>query len=420
MKLLLNLFFVVTFLSFSVCTYSQWDLIYSLPAPGYAKTPHFSFSNPQNGWAAYVNIGSPSGDDYLAIVKSNNFGITWTESSNLSGSSIDATNISTLDSLNVYFTGNNPFFGFCRYSHDGGAQWTDLPLGSQNYSRDAFLLDSETLFISTVNNQTSKLMKFFQGTLSTLYTADSIAFNNSKIFFLTQNIGYIIAKDLSNNSILLQTNDGGTTFLTKYSSASYNFRNIHFTSDSTGYICCDSGVILKTIDFGSSFTELSTSNSNNLYDIQFVNDSCGYAVGQNGTCIYTTNFGATWTSDSMSTNDLLKSVQLFSMENGYILGVPSTLTPGFKLWNKNDLSNLTELKNGPFNIYPNPTSDYFTIRCQSDDTIHELVIYSALGDKVFFSTKNERIVNVSNFEKGLYFVVIKINDITHIRKIVKQ
>ena len=56
-----------------------------------------------------------------------------------------------------------------------------------------------------------------------------------------------------------------------------------------------------------------------------------------------------------------------------------------------------------FNIYPNPTSDNFTI--EMDSTLKSVKIYSLQGQKVLTSTTKS--IDVSSFSKGIYLVKIE-------------
>ncbi len=422
MKTLRIILLIVVSLLNSQLVLSQWELTYQLQSYTTVGFGNFSFSSPENGWAAYVYFGSPSGDDQLVVSNTNDFGTTWVQKVYLSSTSLSVTDISASGN-NIYCTGNYPTAGFCQYSHDSGVNWTDLSFGMNNYTRDAFLLSNDTLFVATQQNyldyHNAKLFRFSQDSLYTLIVTDSLNFSSSKIFFLTSNTGYITAKDTLNNNLVLFTNNGGDSFVTNNILAEYVYKDVYFTSDSVGYICCSEGKILKTMNYGVSFSELITPTTSDLSGIQFVNDSCGYCVGENGTCIYTSDFGNTWTSDSILTSDYLKKIQMFSMDYGYILSISNSYH-GFALWSKNNLNSISIPEKEIVSIYPNPTTDYVNINCDQNIVIDEINIYNTLGEKLFSNNTNERIVDVSNFDQGVYLVVFKIEHIKYVTKIIKQ
>jgi hypothetical protein len=61
-----------------------------------------------------------------------------------------------------------------------------------------------------------------------------------------------------------------------------------------------------------------------------------------------------------------------------------------------------------YKVYPNPTSDYF--RINSEIEVETVVLYDILG-KVIKSYKKSEVYDVSNLNKGLYFVKVN-NDFT--------
>jgi len=71
---------------------------------------------------------------------------------------------------------------------------------------------------------------------------------------------------------------------------------------------------------------------------------------------------------------------------------------------------------GIYNVYPNPVLDILNIQT-SLDVITE--VYNALGQIVVLGTREKRI-DLTNLPKGFYQVVIKYNDRTSIKKIIKS
>ena len=67
------------------------------------------------------------------------------------------------------------------------------------------------------------------------------------------------------------------------------------------------------------------------------------------------------------------------------------------------LSNFFNTKNLKASIYPNPTSDSFTIEMENE--VKSVEIYSIQGQKVMSATSKN--VNVSNLSKGMYLVRIE-------------
>ena len=70
---------------------------------------------------------------------------------------------------------------------------------------------------------------------------------------------------------------------------------------------------------------------------------------------------------------------------------------------------LNELTNKDFKLYPNPTNSNITIYTTPNTKINQIEIYNNLGQKVQTlkgSNSNKSILNVSNYNNGVYFVKI--------------
>lgn len=96
---------------------------------------------------------------------------------------------------------------------------------------------------------------------------------------------------------------------------------VHFTSNSTGYVCGKAGIMLKTTDGGLNWQPLFSSVYVTLYRIYFIDQYTGIAIGQNGTIIRTTNSGLIW-GILVNTNfdGFLKGIYFLDQYTGYIAG----------------------------------------------------------------------------------------------------
>jgi hypothetical protein len=74
------------------------------------------------------------------------------------------------------------------------------------------------------------------------------------------------------------------------------------------------------------------------------------------------------------------------------------------------------------NIYPNPTTDQFTIQLGAIDNNTQIAILDVAGTLVYSAgnlTSNKLVVNSANWSKGIYFVKVTNNDATNTFKLVK-
>lgn len=68
-----------------------------------------------------------------------------------------------------------------------------------------------------------------------------------------------------------------------------------------------------------------------------------------------------------------------------------------------------------FNVFPNPTNNYFYIRTNLTD--YTIFIYSELGQKIW-TQKNAKQININNLQSGIYFVNITSGTKTAWRKLI--
>ena len=97
----------------------------------------------------------------------------------------------------------------------------------------------------------------------------------------------------------------------------------------------------------------------------------------------------------------------YLLENIHIAFVNNT-NNGFKLYldsiniSKEDPANVQKIENDPFNIYPNPVSDY--IKIADNYLVCKITIKNNLGQEVGSENTNE--INVSNLEPGIYSIEV--------------
>ncbi|WP_310555156.1 endonuclease [Flavobacterium sp.] len=81
-------------------------------------------------------------------------------------------------------------------------------------------------------------------------------------------------------------------------------------------------------------------------------------------------------------------------------------------------SEIKDITNIDFNIYPNPSNGNFTIDFKSINATHSIEIYSLIGQKVFENENTDSTVSVSNLQKGIYLIKVTKGAETIMKKIV--
>jgi hypothetical protein len=90
----------------------------------------------------------------------------------------------------------------------------------------------------------------------------------------------------------------------------------------------------------------------------------------------------------------------------------------------NTLSNsvgVNEISNLNFKVFPNPSNDKITLMASSA-SLYSVEVYDVLGKRVYVQSnlQNAHVVNVSSFEKGIYFVRILQDGKQQVEKIIVQ
>lgn len=91
---------------------------------------------------------------------------------------------------------------------------------------------------------------------------------------------------------------------------------------------------------------------------------------------------------------------------------------GNKMGNVTDIKEVTESKTIDFKIYPNPSNGNFTVEFADSNTETTIEMYSIIGKKVFETKTITSQVNISNMEKGIYFLKITKDGETNTKKMV--
>ena len=164
--------------------------------------------------------------------------------------------------------------------------------------------------------------------------ADSIV-NTSiySVFALTDNIGWAVGA----NGSILNTTNGGTSWVSKSSPTSYDLNSITFSSNLQGYAVGNNGTLLKTDNGGASWYKLALPTTNDLLCVTTVAPSFVCLVGKNGTIFWSID-GMNFVSPSSSkTSSDLKSVYFYDKVIGWAVGANGTLLrtqDGGVTWNK--------------------------------------------------------------------------------------
>ena len=151
--------------------------------------------------------------------------------------------------------------------------------------------------------------------------------------FFDTNRGFAITDD----SKLLETTDGGTSWKTVPLPSKNGLNSISFTNDSIGWIGTQSGTPFKTEDGGKSWQSHDQPLIWRTHDIEFVDANKGFVVGFWGMIGKTIDAGKTWTMETRE--DLIPLNEIFFLDNqhGWMVGYDGLIlwtNDGGEIWNE--------------------------------------------------------------------------------------
>ena len=164
---------------------------------------------------------------------------------------------------------------------------------------------------------------------------------SNAIQFLNMNLGYIA----SQRGQALKTTDAGVSWTQilppDTASALVSNLGLFFLNENIGFvvgkIAKDVDVIYKTTNGGQSWSSFQNLAHQNLNCISFADDMHGAAGGNNSVILYTTDQGASWNTSTVniSSQSAIKSIKFYSGLNGIAVGTTIILktTDGGATWN---------------------------------------------------------------------------------------
>lgn len=178
---------------------------------------------------------------------------------------------------------------------DEGKSWTvkQYPNSSLN---DITVADGRTWIAGTINDLPVVIYAEGQGAWRQIWSGDK-GRSPLDVDFIDANTGWIVGA----SGLILQTTDGGYSWVAQQSLKKENLESVSFSSKSVGYAIGQHGVILQTTDGGNNWNEQNSNALVNLTDIVALNDYEAWAVGQNGTVLFTKDAGQHWQRQEIGT-----------------------------------------------------------------------------------------------------------------------
>ena len=382
-----------------------------------------------------VNSGTPVPADHLIkIIRSTNGGETWESHGVEESIGRISFDIQAVDAYTAWITSQDYGSGLDRAlykTEDGGITWTNKLLfrGAGVFLR---ILDGQHLFC-----QNNKYIAWSAdgGENWTRDTIEEYSSNEYNILFSGTNMACMIG-----DTIWVGTSLGRIVRFTQYGAnyemistgLPYSITNVSFADHLNGMIYYSSiRSLARTHDGGNTWEVTPSLPEATLnYNITHVTGTNETYVtttssGSHGAqYFWTTDFGNTWTSGDEIENAETNCIQFLSPTIGWIArrSITGDNDPIIYKWT-GDLQ--TSVKNAfnqltGFRMSPNPALDM--IKYDFDDHSggsHFETITDVKGQVVSARETTEKEVDISHLIPGVYFIHIKVNELSGIWKFVK-
>ncbi len=233
--------------------------------------------------------------DAGTIIKSTNDGQTWNNLN--SGSTVNLRSITTINANTAVAVGNT---GTILKTTNGGATWSQISTGYSDNISIIHRLPNGTLY--AVGNNDLILKSTNDGTSWTFETTSFTGFqyNFTDVYFATNDTGFIA----TNSAEIITTDDGGQNWYLRMTGLFAPMTCLSFSDGLNGWIGSDNGEIFYTNDGGQSWTDRSMVGfTGNIHCLKFINTNTGWAFTDQG--IFKTNdIGLTWTKEFSPCNDV--------------------------------------------------------------------------------------------------------------------
>ncbi len=212
---------------------------------------------------------------------------------------------------------------------DGGQTWTlQLPGGPKHFGRVKFLdanvgwaAGGDAFYGRTTDGgNTWTFYLTVPGIITDLYGV--AAFDSMRAWM----VGGMPAGNPGGQGLIVYTEDGGQTWQLIDSSSVYEFLDVFFIDENTGWIVGGldtipyTPIILYTSDGGATFEDRTPDSAYTLRAVQFINENEGWAVGKYGTIIHTTDGGLTWERQNSGVTVTLFDVEFINELEGTAVG----------------------------------------------------------------------------------------------------
>jgi photosystem II stability/assembly factor-like uncharacterized protein len=314
---------------------------------------------------------------------------------------------------------------FIAKTTNGGQTWDSLTSNSfTGYSfMNIHFANATTGFVS---GEAGLLLKTTDG--GTTFTSVNLPNGGTvtEIDFPSVSLGFFATqKFLTSSSYvysIVRTTDLGNTWNTVYTDTmtgvtGINHRTVNriqFLNNIAGYACGGNGLFLKTTNGGVSWTVTFISPFTDLTGLHFTTQGKGY-INNAGGIYKTTNDGASWAVQNVSPVSTIGQIAFANDTVGYAVGSNGV----FRTFNGGQPAGVANLQAANDLFYPNPATQQIHI-VTGYGGLKGITIYDLDGRSIKEITDAPESVDISDLTKGVYFVCIKTEGGSAVKKLIVE
>ncbi len=311
-------------------------------------------------------------------------------------------------------------------TYDCGETWEILNV-IENDIYSVSCVNSDTVFICGANGL---IKKTEDGGITWTSQITGISETVTNIQFVNDTLGYATAGTPYEDNYFLKTCDYGQNWQSQHLSLGGIFA-LFFCNDTIGFISSSS--LFKTNNGGENWIETDYIYWSNIYSIlclspdliwvsgwEAFNDEGGVVANS-----LTGGIGDDAFSYVSGYHEFYNSIYFANDTTGYAVGFVNNDYSGFtggliiKNSTGNNINQIDNIQNNNlYSIYPNPSEGIFTLETSESPAL--ISVWDITGKELFRTETSKTInrIDLSNYNDGLYFILIKTGHQEIIKKVV--
>jgi hypothetical protein len=198
---------------------------------------------------------------------------------------------------------------------------------------------------------------------------------------------------------------------------------VDFPTKNTGYLNLNGNVVMKTTNGGNSWQNIPVTSCN-IGNFDFTDTITGHFINDYIKIIYTENGCYDWLPEYTDIFSELNEISFKDKNLGIAVGGNGVIIRYVNSISTVENINVTE---DILSVFPNPASNFTNLRLIANEKTNVKVdIFDITGKHLFSYNENGVLgeanfnIDISTFEPGMYFCVVKTNNFEKTVKLIKQ